>query len=167
MDDEQKILKELFNYIPETGEFLSRRTGRCCGWIDKANGGDYLFLDVRGKKIRAHRAAFLYMTGRIPQQVDHIDGNRKNNRWANLRAADSKINARNRAIKSDSVNLIPGVYWDDKRMRWRARIGDGLKMRSLLTTHDFFEACCARKRAELLLGYTERHGSLSIERALT
>jgi hypothetical protein len=51
----------------------------------------------------------LWMTGEIPKEVDHIDGNRMNNRFANLRAATTSENRCNSGLRSDNALGIKGV----------------------------------------------------------
>jgi hypothetical protein len=55
----------------------------------------YVRIQFDGVLHYAHRLAFLYMTGQIPDQVDHKDGNPANNSWANLRETTSADNGKN------------------------------------------------------------------------
>ena len=93
-------LRELFTYNPETGLFIRRiaasqfRAGLVAGSLDRTSG--YMQMCVDFRNYRVHRLAFLYMTGGIPDEVDHINGDRADNRWANLRAATTLLNAQNR-----------------------------------------------------------------------
>jgi hypothetical protein len=67
------------------------------------NGWVYFFsgIEIDGKieivQTYAHRFAYWYMTGDIPEAIDHIDRNRANNRWSNLRSSNAKHNATNRS----------------------------------------------------------------------
>lgn len=82
----QSELKNKLTYNPETGLF--GRKNKIAGSL-RPNG--YIQIGINKKLFRAHRLAFLYMTGEWPKSdVDHIDMDRKNNKWANLREADRK-----------------------------------------------------------------------------
>jgi|SRR5262249_13953776 len=83
-------LREVLSYDPETGTFTwrvsggGRRTSGVAGHHDRAWKG-YVCIAVDGRKYRAQRLAFLYMTGDWPPaQIDHINGDTSDNRWANL-----------------------------------------------------------------------------------
>lgn len=83
-------LKELLTYDPETGVFIWRgwRSGSAvAGSVAGSLHSDgYVCIKIGRCLYRAHRLAFLYMTGSRPiGQVDHINMNRADNRWCNLR----------------------------------------------------------------------------------
>ena len=161
----QEQLKEVIDYDPETGLFLwtARKSGRVIGGIAgcrfKISGKEYLTVSINGKRLLLHRLVFLYMTGSFPKNdVDHIDGNGTNNRWANLRDVTRLENSRNRRLSSDNKSGISGVMIFQNK--WYVRIGlKGGKV-ELGYFHDFFEACCARKSAEIKYGYHPNHGSI-------
>ena len=72
----------------------------------------YRTIRVLGKKYLVHRLAFLYMTGKMPKLVDHIDRNILNNAWHNLREATRSMNGLNTSAK--------GVYRSGKK--WLAKV---------------------------------------------
>lgn len=101
-------LKELISYDPETGEFtwLPRKTLAKHLWNAKAGTYDklgYLRIKVEGVQYLAHRLAFLYMTGEIPEgKIDHKDTNPSNCAWDNLREATSSQNSMNSCARADN-----------------------------------------------------------------
>ena len=85
-------IKQEFIYDPVSGVFI--RNGKVAGYQDKASG--YIKIMYQRKNYFAHRLAFLYMTGEWPSNhVDHIDLNKSNNSWNNLRDIPQKINNQN------------------------------------------------------------------------
>ena len=90
-----ELMLASYTYNPETGI--------CKGYNGNKqhlhNQGYYnLWKDMNKKRYRmyAHRFAFLFMTGSIPDEIDHIDGKQGNNRWENLRACSKSDNIANR-----------------------------------------------------------------------
>lgn len=111
-------LRELLIYDPETGIF-TRNDGEPAG-TTHATG--YIDIRVDGLKYRAHRLAWLYMTGSFPVGVvDHRDGARANNRWNNLRDVTQFVNMQNQRLpRADSRSGLLGVT--AHQGRWRASI---------------------------------------------
>ena len=93
----QERLKEILHYNPETGEF-KRLLGKFKnGKVGHINDFGYVCIYAHDKVYKAHRLAFLFMTGRFPLfDVDHIDGNPSNNAWNNLRDVETVVNCQNR-----------------------------------------------------------------------
>lgn len=98
----QNELKKLLHYCPETGSFTwndswnyrAKANNLRAGTLTKAG---YIQINIKSKSELAHRIAWLYMTGSLPAKpLDHIDGNRSNNRWENLREVTVSENMRNR-----------------------------------------------------------------------
>ena len=113
----QESLKSLLTYYPETGGFLWNISGKIAGTQESSG---YLAIQVCGKKYKAHRLAFLYMKGYMPKVVDHVDRNRINNRWDNLRECTSSQNQINSA-KRISKSGVTGVTWVEHMSKWRLR----------------------------------------------
>jgi hypothetical protein len=92
-------LKELLTYWPDVGLFLWRTTrgraasGSVAGSIHRYG---YRVINVDGKSYGAHRLVWLYVHGEWPNVIDHINGDRADNRIANLRDVDTRTNAENR-----------------------------------------------------------------------
>jgi hypothetical protein len=119
----QDRLKQLLIYNPETGDFVRRigvkghEAGEVVGSI-KSDGRVNICVDY--KMYKAHRLAWLYMTGLWPEnQIDHIDGNSSNNRFNNLREATASQNIANR-LHNVGESGLRGV--DRHGRGWRAKI---------------------------------------------
>lgn len=121
----QERLKELFDYSPGTGEFTrkvsrgNQRAGSIAGSLRK---DDYICIWVDGKPYYAHQLAFLYMEGYLPEEVDHINRIRSDNRWVNLKDSSHQENSRNKAAKSKSGYI--GVSWNKQRQKWQVQLRD-------------------------------------------
>lgn len=126
----QSQLKDLVLYDSETGVFTWRRkfgrkivVGSVAGHVCKRFG--YVKLGVNGRIYMAHRLAYLYMTGAFPESfLDHINGNRADNRWENLRDADAQLNNQNHrhASSHNKSSGLLGVSWRQSKGKWRASI---------------------------------------------
>jgi len=122
----QNTIKELMTYCPETGKFTHNftRGGRPKGSeAGCPNSTGYIQISIYGTLHCAHVLAWVYMTGKWPEdQVDHINGDRSDNRWCNLRAASRVLNNQNAEIRSDNTSGVKGVDWNEDRGLWRARV---------------------------------------------
>ena len=122
-------LQELFSYDPKTG-VLRWRVDRCgmraCGIAGSLNISGYRHVRIHGVRYLAHRVIWTLCTGeQPPEQIDHLDGNRSNNSWANLRASDHAKNQQNRCISSRNKSGYTGVR--PSLGKWRAEIrSDGM-----------------------------------------
>jgi hypothetical protein len=123
----QADLKHRVHYDPLTGIFtwISAR-GRRVDQLGKQAGNlsphGYIRITVNRTSYFAHRLAWLYMTGEHPEAyVDHINMNKTDNRWANLRAANKSENNAN--SKARGASGLKGAYWSKQINRWYSRIG--------------------------------------------
>jgi len=118
---------ELVSYDPDTGVFIRiksrvRWVGLPAGKLD-SQGHRQILLDRH--VYSAHRLAWLVVTGSWPsQEIDHKDGNRANNAWANLRLATRVQNTRNKGCMVTSKTGVKGickVNWKGSP-RWRVSV---------------------------------------------
>ena len=146
----QKRLKELLHYDPETGVFTwlyGCYRGKVAGGLDQEG---YRTIRISKKEYRAHRLAFLYVEGYLPEyQVDHKNGNRDDNRWSNLRHVTQACNNQNRVVQVNNRSGFPGVHYQELGKGWVAR----LKVGYVRYYHGFYrsplEAALARLTAEV------------------
>ena len=124
-------LHEVVSYDPSSGDFtrLARSgvKGGETGGNSHPNG--YRYIRIDGRRYMAHRVAWMYMTGAFPlEDIDHIDGNRSNNIFSNLRQATRAENTQNRPMRSNSISGLRGVFWHKPSAKFSARIVvDGVK----------------------------------------
>lgn len=118
----QETLRAIIHYDPIDGIFRwivapqRSKIGDVAGFF---GGPGYWQIRIKGKLFYAHRLAFLYMIGSLPSAaVDHIDGNKTNNRWRNLRAATIRQNAANSRKRLGKTSALKGAIWDARRSTW-------------------------------------------------
>src|SRR5690554_1482515 len=125
---DQETLINLLEYDLVTGVFRWRRRrrgvrpDRLAGFNMK-NG--YLGIGIDGKNYYAHRLAWIYVHGEIPEgmHIDHINGDKRDNRIANLRVGTQGQNLQNlRAARSDNKLGMLGVCFDKSRGKYKAYI---------------------------------------------
>jgi hypothetical protein len=171
---DQKKLKRLLNYDPETGVLtwkartpdMFREPGgqkQCDLWNAQYAGkvaatsknGKYARFKTSHVQYQAHRIIWKLMTGEDPIEIDHIDGDGLNNTWINLRSVDRAANCRNRQgpnKKPKSIGLPMGVT---KSPTAYTVIVAGKYIGSFRTS---YEARAAAKVAYKLLGFHPNHG---------
>jgi hypothetical protein len=147
----QKQLKELLHYDPETGLFtwVRRPNGRVPvgSQAGSPNEEGYIRISVKGYRTTAHRLAWLFMTGGWPKgEIDHINRNKADNRFENLRDVPKSLNQYNRNQKPTPSGVRGVCRRGDKYL---AYIGANTH---LGTYESLDEAIEARKKAEVDLG---------------
>lgn len=144
--------RELFVYEPETGRLSWRsgaRAGKEAGSL-YANGYRVVRIGNR-ERCTAGRLIWLIQTGEWPgAEIDHINRDRSDNRWSNLRDVPSKANAANRGMRAGNASGVQGVSWHKTRRRWYAHIRQDGAQKSLGYFEKFEDAVAARARAESL-----------------
>lgn len=161
MSISESRLKEMLHYDPVSGVFTWKvdrsRTKAGCIAASKTGKG-YLTVMIDGKRHSLHRLAFIFMgEPEPPEFVDHINGDRADNRWANLRTATMTQNARNQRRHSTNTTGLPGVIWD-QRTRWRAYAYLDGRYLALGRYHTLLDAAAARKSFESRHDYHANHG---------
>ena len=117
-------LRELFDLDRETGVLTRKvrtsyriKVGDVAGSL---NHHGYLMVRVDGKRLGAHRVVFALANGYWPEQVDHVNGVRTDNRPANLRAATREENQHNARRPVTNKSGVKGVSLDKASGKWRA-----------------------------------------------
>lgn len=157
----QSRLKELLHYSPDTGMFTWRTKrrgvlkGRVAGGL---NGGGYVRMKIDGHEYYAHRMAHLYMTGEMPDEVDHEDHVRDNNRWENIIPSSRSENGKNVSMRSINTSGVTGVLWDRNARKWRAYITVNRDHKHIGLFESIEDATVARKAADIKYGFHPNHG---------
>jgi hypothetical protein len=128
----QEYLRSILDYDPSTGAFTwkwrkdkrpnqnARDCGREAGCIRPTG---YRFISVDGRHWAAHRLAFIWMTGTQPNgDVDHINLDKADNRWINLRPATRSQNCANVPCHRRNKSGLKGVHFQKDAGRWVAYI---------------------------------------------
>ena len=154
----QERLKELMNYDPDRGLFTWKvnrgyvKAGSIAGGLDSKG---YVRIRVEGTLYIAHRLAFLWMEGYLPENgVDHKDRIRHNNWWENLREASNQCNLRNTGNYCCNTSGVKGICWYKKYNKWEAYIVVNRKSYHLGYFTEFEEAAYARLAAEQCLNWS-------------
>ena len=150
-----EVLRQLLRYEPDTGKlFWLPRTpahfedtcGRtkehaCAIWnaryagreaMTAVNNSGYRSGSVGGVGTSAHRAVWALESGAWPCfDVDHINGDRSDNRIGNLREATRSQNLANAGVRSDNTSGLKGASWERRRKRWKANITEQGRQRHL------------------------------------
>lgn len=159
----QAELIEILDYDPLTGIFRWKvprkkgaiRPGTVAGSLD---GRGYVQISIFGKRWKAHRLAWLLMTGKPPDgEIDHIDGVRANNVWSNLRAASHKQNGEKIKLRADNTSGFRGVCFDKRRGRWMSKVEHHKKQYNL-GYFDSAEQAAQAARAKRAQLFTHDHG---------
>lgn len=150
-------IKSLFDYkdgqlIWKTGRVGTK--GTAAGCVHKATG--YIKVKIKNKGLMAHRLIFFLHHGFLPECVDHIDGNKSNNKIENFRAATKSQNSMNQKIRSTNTSSIKGLSWHRVNKKWKVSLCKEYKIYYFGTYED-------RELAELVaIEATEKlHGNFS------
>ena len=116
------------DYDPETGIFKRKipcsgrngKIGDVCGVVCSEG---YVKISFDGVRYYAHRLALAYVNGVMPpDQADHINGIRNDNRISNLREATGSQNGMNKPVQKNNTSGFKGVSWNKDRGKWAASV---------------------------------------------
>lgn len=112
-----------FDYIDGVLYNKVARGNAIAGRISGAIGDKgYRITAVSGRPYRNHRLIYLMFHGNLPLRIDHIDGDKLNNRIENLRECTQSQNLCNSKTRKDNMSGNKGVYWKKKKKKWCAEI---------------------------------------------
>ena len=151
----QAKLKEALTYDPDTGIFTRKSNQKCKLKLGDAGRRNrtYIKINVLGRSYQAHRLAWLYMEGCMPKNIniDHIDRDKSNNRFNNLRLSNQQCNSRNCGNWKNNSSGVKGVSWHETAAKWQGIIAINKKNKNLGLYESFHNAVCARLIAEQCL----------------
>lgn len=141
--------------------FNKRCVGKEAGHFNKSDGYKYLRITYKGELYIApvHRLMWFLEKGEWPSGViDHINGDRTDNRICNLRDVEQKINSRNCKLSSSNKSGFAGVWYDAALNKWQAYVKVDYKKRCLGYFETIEQAVEARAKVNLQHGFHENHG---------
>lgn len=151
----------LFDYSPNSGDLLWKNPpsnlSHLKGSIAGCLSDGYRKIDIYGMRLYAHRIVWLIFYGSEPDGfVDHINGNRSDNRISNLRIVTVTQNAWNSKMRRNNTSGVKGVSWHSPSGKWIARIRVCGKRKSIGSFDNIEDAKVAINKARL-----ELHGEFS------
>lgn len=169
----QDELKRLLDYEPHTGRLIWRARprsmfssdGYCKQWNERYAGNQagrttckgYRSLKIHGEAFAAHRVVMKLLTGLEPPEVDHINGDRSDNRASNLRPSDGSQNNLNLSLARNNRSGFAGVR-EAKPGKWVAYLYRHSQQIHLGTYDSFNAAVKARLAGLEAHGFTGGHG---------
>ena len=154
----QDDVRRALDYDPETGSLTWRtRADRDHSWNMRFSGEvagnttrtGYRILHMSAGMFLAHRLIWIWMTGDMPDgNIDHINRDRADNRWCNLRLASASQNAMNSGLREANTSGVKGVSWSKGKRRWIAFITLNGRRRHLGSSTMIEEAKRIREAAE-------------------
>jgi hypothetical protein len=152
-DRPESMFKTRLSFLMWSSRFPGKEAF-CCD-----DGLGYMAGEIFGKRYLAHRVAWLLATGGWPSgDIDHIDGDGKNNRLSNLRDVPHQINSRNQKIRKNNTSGETGVY-ARRSGKWLAAVKVDGRFITIGTYKTKEDAAAARREANEKIGFTERHGT--------
>lgn len=164
----QEVLRQLLEYNPETGGMIWRERVGQKRWNTLYAGrpafatfsNGYLTGRLFGANVRAHRVLWVLHYGEDPAgPIDHINGDKDDNRICNLRVTDAAGNAQNRPLRRDNRTGFNGVA--RRGGKYLANIRFLGKLTHLGTFECIADAIAARQKAERDMGFHENHGRVA------
>lgn len=165
----------LFDYNSLTGvlswkprEYLSEKTPVEKMWDKRFSGkpvgaphNGYIRFGIGSRLYLAHRVIWLMQYGEWPDVIDHVDGDRSNNKIENLRSVTRPENSLNRRLPKSNRSGVIGVHWCTRSGKWAAAIKKNGHTKHVGYFDDINDAKEARLAAQALSGFHKNHGNIN------
>ena len=153
MNVTQESLQEMFEY--KDGALYSKNTNTRVGGRHHTG---YWYLTINRKQYNAHRLIFLMHHGYLPPIIDHIDGDRGNDRIENLRPATHRQNLQNMKLRPTNKSGFKNVSWVSDRKKWLVQLSINGKQTNIGRFDDLeFANLVATEAREKFHGAFARH----------
>jgi hypothetical protein len=149
---------ELFRTDKDAKTWNSRFAGKPTGSVVPGSG--YLSVRLDGHAYKAHVIGWILHTGTPPcGDLDHVNGDRQDNRIVNLREVSRSENMRNTKMSALNTSGVVGVCWNKQIGKWQATVASANGAKVHLGYFCSIDAASdARKSAEIIHGYHANHG---------
>lgn len=162
-DKPGRAWEDYISYDKDSGGFVWKKSpssfvkaGSPAGCLDPQG---YRYIGLNGHHYLAHRVAWFLTYGEWPKdQIDHINGNKSDNRICNLRDVGQIDNGRNQKMPVTNTSGVVGIVWLSKRQKWAARIKVNRVQKTIGIFNTLFDAVAARKSSEIANGFHANHG---------
>jgi hypothetical protein len=142
----------LYNKISRSSHAVaSKRSGS-----PYANG--YMSITIKSVKYLEHRIVYYMVHGECPEYLDHIDGDKTNNRVENLRPSTSSQNKCNTSVRANNTSGVKGVSWSKVKRKWTARVALHGKIKCGYFDDKEVAAEFVKSLREQCHGYYANHG---------
>jgi HNH endonuclease/AP2 domain len=118
-----EFLKSRYSYDPVTGVLVSKFGRWKSQVVMQTEQQGYVVVRIDKKIFKAHRVIWKMMTGQEPpDEIDHVNNDRADNRWSNLRDATKANNQWNRKAQRSGRAGLKGAQWHERDQRWYSEI---------------------------------------------
>jgi hypothetical protein len=149
-----------FPFLEEKAEWLCKRfNSRFIGKpaFSEPSGKGYTRARLFGKYYLSHRIIWFYKTGEWPEEIDHINHDKVDNRWMNLRNVSHADNLKNKPRQRNNTSGHTGVHLCLDTNKYRAKIAIDGKKKCLGRFSTLEKAAAAYEEARMKYGYHPNH----------
>lgn len=115
-----RLSKELLETLFELrgGELHPKDNSR----VFSTDSNGYKTVSIQGRAYKVHRIVYKMVHGKVPEMLDHIDGNPSNNNISNLRPCSHSSNGYNRKINTNNTSGVKNVCWSKHHNKWKVDV---------------------------------------------